>query len=498
MKRLPAYILAALIVFAGSWLMFRFIREGFYPLAAFLGACVVFLGVTFARKTLFPYRWLSVGIVLAVLFTIYPIFYTVFLSFTNMSGGHLLTKTQAIDRIKSVTYTPEEAVTYEWTAYAKGGSEYLLVIADPDGKLQVAKPGELPRPLDADAPPETVDGYKMLNPIEALRSIDAIGAVSYGVAPDIVSIISSSEATATVGRYEYDRGADSFTDAKTGTVYASSRRGAFESESGDALIPGFMVNVGADNYARFLGNDGYRKPILSVIVWNFVFALGSVGLSFALGLLIALLFEDLPGRRVIRALLIIPYPVPVLVSIMVWKALLNERLGLVTNLIASTFGVSPHFFTEAIWAQAALIVINVYLSYPYFYILSSGALKSIPGELFEAAKIDGAGPWAITKKITLPLVLRILGPLLIASFSFNFNNFTLIWGFNAGLPAMPDTIVPMGYTDLLISFIYRLGFSTANAADYGFAAAITVMLFLFVSVMVFFQTLNSKALKEAV
>ena len=94
------------------------------------------------------------------------------------------------------------------------------------------------------------------------------------------------------------------------------------------------------------------------------------------------------------------------------------------------------------------------------------------------------------------MLLRILGPLLIASFSFNFNNFTLVWGFNAGLPAMADTIVPMGHSDLLISFIYRLGFNTANAADYGFSAAITVMLFILVSLMVFFQTINTRAMKE--
>lgn len=498
MKRIPAYILAAIIVFFGSWLMFRFIREGFYPLAAFIGACVVFLGVAFAKKTFFPYRWLSVGIVLAVLFTVYPIFYTLFLSFTNMSGGHLLTKEQAIQRISSVTYTPEEAPVYSWTAYKHGSSDYLLVISDRDGNLSTVKP-DAPvkaRP-DLAALPETVDGYRKLSPIDSLREIDAIGKLKYGQSPDVISIVSASEATATMGRYEYDHDRDSFTDAKTGMAFRPVR-GTYRSASGDELIPGFMVGIGAENYTRFLGNDGYRKPILSIILWNLVFALGSVGISFGLGLLIALMFEDLPGKRIIRSLLIIPYPVPVLVSIMVWRALLNERMGLVTNLIASTFGVSPHFFTEAAWARAALIVINVYLSYPYFYILSSGALKSIPGDLFEAARIDGAGPLMITGKITLPLVLRILGPLLIASFSFNFNNFTLIWGFNAGLPAMPDTIVPMGYTDLLISFIYRLGFSTANAADYGFAAAITVMLFIFVSVMVFFQTINSKALKEAV
>jgi ABC-type sugar transport system permease subunit len=212
--------------------------------------------------------------------------------------------------------------------------------------------------------------------------------------------------------------------------------------------------------------------------------------------MIALLFEDLKYKRLIRSLLIIPYPVPVLVSIMVWRALFNENMGLVTTAIANIFGFSPRFFTNAAATRFALILINVYLSYPYFYVLSSGALKSISGDLFEAAAIDGAGPFTVVRKIVLPQVMRILAPLVIASFCFNFNNFTLVWGFNSGLPAMADTAVPMGHTDLLISFIYRLGFSSSNAADYGFSAAITVLLFIVVALMVFFQTLNTKTMKE--
>jgi ABC-type sugar transport system permease subunit len=498
MKRILSLLVIGLGVFLGSLLMFRFIRDGFYPLASFLGACIVFLALVFLKKSFFPFRWLSIGIVLAVLFTVYPIFYTVFLSFTNMSGGHLLTKQQAIERISSITYTPDGGLSYSWTGYRKGSSSFMIVVTDSNNKSSVALPGEPLRPLAVTGDlPETLNGYTKMNMVETVQNIQALGSIEFGALPDVISVSSVTEASATKGRYAYNKSADTFTDVRNGTVY-SPVRGTYSTASGDALIPGFMVNVGAENYSRFLGNDGYRKPMVEIILWNIFFALASVFISFALGLLIALAFEDLPGKRIIRSLLIIPYPIPVLVSIMVWRALLNEPMGLVTNLLTTVFGISPHFFTDASWARGALILINVYLSYPYFYILSSGALKSIPGELFEAARIDGAGTFVILKSITLPMVFRILGPLLIASFSFNFNNFTLIWGFNAGLPAMADTIVPMGHTDLLISFIYRLGFSTANAADYGFAAAITVMLFVFVSLMVFFQTLNSRAMKETV
>ena len=344
-------------------------------------------------------------------------------------------------------------------------------------------------------PPATIEDLKIVDMVEAVQGIDALGALKFGPESASIAIQGLGEAAVTKRAFAYDAASGVMTSLETGDTYRA-KNGTFASGSGKTLSPGFMVNIGFDNYSRFIGNDGYRRPMVTIIVWNLAFAFFSVLFSFALGLIIALAFEDLPGKRIIRSLLIIPYPIPVLVSIMVWRALLNERMGLVTGLLSSLFGFAPHFFTDVNWTRFAIVLINVYLSYPYFYILSSGALKSIPKDLYEAADIDGAGPLVTLRSITLPMLLRILGPLLIASFSFNFNNFTLVWGFNAGLPAMADTLVPMGHTDLLISFIYRLGFATANAADYGFSAAITVMLFIFVSLMVFFQTINTRALKE--
>ena len=89
------------------------------------------------------------------------------------------------------------------------------------------------------------------------------------------------------------------------------------------------------------------------------------------------------------------------------------------------------------WTRFALILVNVWLSYPYFYVISAGAIRSIPGEIYDAAIVDGASAWSKFSRITLPLLLRILMPLLIASFTFNFNNFNVIYIFNFGIPPMP-------------------------------------------------------------
>jgi ABC-type sugar transport system permease subunit len=373
----------------------------------------------------------------------------------------------------------------------------MLLLEQDDGFYTV-KQGELPEHIDipASGPPARIEGYSLMTRVETMQNLQALGDVEFGRPPQIIKIMSLQEVAVQLPAYTYNGGEDTFTDNRSGEVFRPVR-GTFTSERGNTLAPGFFLGIGWDNYVRFLGNSAFLKPVAGVFFWNICFSLFSVLFSFALGLLIALLFQNIKYGRLIRSLLIIPYPVPVLVSIMVWRALLNENMGLVTLLVSSLFGFTPRFFTNVMQTRFALILINVYLTYPYFYVLSSGGLRSISRELFEAAAIDGANYFTVVRKIILPMLMRILAAPVIASFCFNFNNFTIIWGFNAGLPAMADTAVPMGYTDLLISFIYRLGFSSSNAADYGFSAAITVLLFLVVAMMVAFQTYNTKALKES-
>jgi len=485
----------ALFCFLGCWFMFRLFGDGFIPLGLFVGAAVCFVTLVMLHKSLTAWRWLTVGIVMAFMFTIYPIFYTVYLSFTNMGGGHLLTKAQAIQRLSQDMYNPEDGGSWGWTAYRRN-NDFLLLLEHDDEYFTV-RPGRSVESFNyTGSDPAQIDGFTLMNRVETIQNLTVLGNIEFGQAPQIIKILSMSEVAVQLPMYIYDSDEDTFTDQRNGEVYRPVT-GTFTSDRGNTLSPGFFVNIGFHNYNRFLSNPGFTQPIVRIIIWNICFSLFSVLISFGVGMMIAILFDDLKYKRIIRTLLILPYPIPVLVSIMIWRALLNDNLGLVTTLLYNIFGSSPQFFTVTGWTRFALIMLNVYLSYPYFYILSSGALRSIPGELYEAAAIDGAGSFAVLHKITLPMIMRILAPLLIASFTFNFNNFTLIWTFNSGLPAIADAAITMGHTDLLISFIYRLAFSLSGAPDYGFAASITVMLFIIVTLMVVFQTWNTKTIKEA-
>jgi maltose/maltodextrin transport system permease protein len=145
-------------------------------------------------------------------------------------------------------------------------------------------------------------------------------------------------------------------------------------------------------------------------------------------------------------------------------------------------GVHPAWFSSPFLAKTMLLIVNTWLGFPYMMVLCMGLIKAIPSELYEASAIAGAGPLTNFFQITLPLIVKPITPLLIASFAFNFNNVMLIALLTGGRPDFLDTKVPAGTTDLLVSFTYRIAFEDSGA-NFGLAAAISTVLFLMVAVL---------------
>jgi ABC-type sugar transport system permease subunit len=110
-------------------------------------------------------------------------------------------------------------------------------------------------------------------------------------------------------------------------------------------------------------------------------------------------------------------------------------------------------------------------------LVSSGALQAIPSDIYEAARVDGATPWQRFYNVTLPLLLVSVGPILISSFTFNFNNFNVIYLYNRGRPPIVGAETPAGHTDILVTYTFRLAFEGGQGSDFGLAAAITVVIF---------------------
>ncbi len=132
------------------------------------------------------------------------------------------------------------------------------------------------------------------------------------------------------------------------------------------------------------------------------------------------------------------------------------------------------------WPRIAVVMVSVWLTTPYFFLVSMGALQSIPGELTEAAKVDGGGAWQIFRRVTLPLLLVAVAPLMIASFAFNFNNFNNVYLLTGGGPYNGTSSIA-GNTDILISYTYKLAIASGKGSDYGLASAVAIIIFFLVA-----------------
>jgi len=491
--------LAFLIVLdlSAVWYLNRLVQLGYYPLAIASLLILIFVNIVLLRKEAYPIRWMVVGFVLMAMFTIYPIIFTIWVSFTNYGEGHLITKEQAIDQILKEKYLPETGKSYTWVAFRTQEGDYALWLLDSEGNGYLAVPGEpLTQPqsgemgvgeFDEDGIPETIEGYNRLNVFQASTDPN-LTEIQFGDPENSIQIRSPKEAAELLPLYVYDPEQDAMIDQQTGVVYQNIR-GTFSAPNGEQLRPGFISPIGFTNFKEFFTSPALRGPLVRIITWNFAFAFFSLILNFSLGLAIAIMFNDqrFPLKKLIRSLLIIPYTVPALLTILIWRGMLNPELGVIDRILESIFGWAPPWFTDQWWAKVAILLINLWLSYPYFMLICSGALQSISSDYYDAAQVDGANVFQQFWRITLPLLLVAVGPLLIASFVFNFNNFNLIYIFNAGGPPMAGTPTPAGHTDILISYVYNLAFTASRGVNYGFAAAITIVIFFIVGAITLIQ-----------
>jgi maltose/maltodextrin transport system permease protein len=281
----------------------------------------------------------------------------------------------------------------------------------------------------------------------------------------------------------------SLTQTSTGAVYKPNpKTGYFETAAGDRVSPGFKVGIGFANYSRMLFDADFRGPFASIFVWTVVFAALTVVFAGGLGMTLAVLlnWEALPNRTLYRTLLFLPYAVPGFISILVFRGLFNQNFGEINAILNSLFGIRPAWFADPLLAKTMLLIVNTWLGFPYFMILCAGLIKAIPADLYEASALAGAKPLDNFFKITAPLILKPLTPLLISAFAFNFNNFVLISLLTDGRPDFLNTKLPAGTTDILVSYTYRIAFTDAGQ-NFGLAAAISTIIFILVAIMALLQ-----------
>lgn len=290
----------------------------------------------------------------------------------------------------------------------------------------------------------------------------------------------------------YDKKTDIVTDILTSAKYTDDGRGNYRNPTNkeDYLDPGWRQGIWFENFISLVTEPRVRDPLISVFIWTVIFAVTTVITQFALGLLVAIAMDrKIRGRGVYRSLMILPYAMPSIMSILIWGGML-DRNGAINTLL----NLDVSWLQDPFMAKISVLLVNLWLGFPYFYLISSGSLQAIPKELAESASIDGANARQIFRLITLPLLLRMLTPLLIASFAFNFNNFNIIYLLTGGGPK-PELDSLAGATDILISYTYKLAFDT-TVQNYGLASAVSVVIFVIVASISMYGIRKSKVLDD--
>lgn len=234
--------------------------------------------------------------------------------------------------------------------------------------------------------------------------------------------------------------------------------------------------IGWANY-RQIFSSGFRD-LASMTGWTLLFATTVVGLSFFLGALLATVMNRAGAQiaKIYRMIFILPWVIPTVITLLMWQGLLDTEDGMINHFL-SLFGIpAVPWLSNPLVARISTILVMVWFSFPYFMVVSTGLIKNIPKDYYEAAKVDGANAFFLFFRITIPLVFRALVPTLIMSFLLQFNQFG-VYVLTAGGPAS-DVIGAPGATDLLITYVFNTAFNTNR---YGLAAAYSVIIFLFVA-----------------
>lgn len=259
--------------------------------------------------------------------------------------------------------------------------------------------------------------------------------------------------------------------------------------------------TGFDNFVTLLGggisanSKVFAYTFREVLLWTIVWAVFATFTNYILGMIVAILInkKGVKFKKLWRTILVMTIAVPQFVSLMFMSQLLADQ-GLINNLLLKWGWIDKAipFLTDGTVARITIIVVNIWIGIPYSMLICTGILMNIPEDLYESARIDGAGPVKAYMKITLPYMLHVTTPYLITQFIGNLNNFNVIFLLTGGNPSSLD-MQYAGKTDLLITWLYKL---TVNESQYGIASVIGIFTFIIVAVLSLILYNRSKSVKN--
>ncbi len=501
-----AALAVALVAGFGGVLL---LRLGFPDLPGWTGLVIglvvlvsVLWGISKRFAWIMPWYYVLPAIVFLLTFTFFPVLLTIWLAFTDYAGARngqlsVPTTTPTVD-VDGVRVTVADPAGLNCDVLRNGcidvraevySAELLpvAVVGYANGVLTLAEPlprGREPRQVEMFLPGL---GFDFSTGIEDVDGVEVRLLRAPPFEPDLerVGIQMADEVQRRIVAHD-------------GAVFTL-----------DAPLPdGFEATaiaryndygyIGLRNFTTILARA--QRSLIPVFAWNVSFAVLTILINTAFGVLLAVLLNnpDLRFRNVYRTMLILPWALPNIITIQVWRGFLNENFGAV-NRVLMLFDITPepiNWLGVAMAAKGAVLLVNLWLGLPFMMTAVLGALSAIPRELYEAAKIDGASAWQGFWGVTAPLLRTALIPITLTGFAFNFNNFNLIFLLTDGGPPVDWGTATARGTDILISWAYNEAFRSQGGYAYGLGSAISILIFVITVAVSLVNFRVTGALKE--
>ncbi len=253
--------------------------------------------------------------------------------------------------------------------------------------------------------------------------------------------------------------------------------------------------VGIRNYMEILGDfnpikhtpagrQANYQNFFYTLFFTVVWTVTNVAYGVTMGLILALMLnvKGLRGKAGYRVLFILPWALPNYITALIWRGMFHRQFGVINQILALFGGSQISWFESPVTSFLAVLTTNGWLSVPFMMVVALGALQSIPADLYEAARVDGATRWQQFASITLPSLKPALVPAVILSVIWTFNMFNIIYLVSAGEPASS--------TEILITQAYKLAFEQYR---YGYAAAYSTIIFAILLIYGVFQNRITRA-----
>ncbi|RKM62161.1 sugar ABC transporter permease [Butyrivibrio sp. CB08] len=273
---------------------------------------------------------------------------------------------------------------------------------------------------------------------------------------------------------------------------------AFTNYDQEHQPPGNLFDwVGLENFGKLLSaGDRLSATFWPVLGWTLIWGFAATFTCYFGGMVLAMIINSkgIKFKKFWRTIFVITMAIPSFITLRVVATMLGER-G-IFNVLLQQWGFTVKalpFLSNTTWARFSVILVNFWIGVPVTMLMVSGILMNIPEELYESAKLDGAGPFTMFRKITFPYMWFVTTPYLIANLISNFNNFNTIYFMTGGEPNTLEYFKGAGKTDLLVTWLYKL---TKDSNDYNLAATIGIIIFAISAVFTLISFSRSGAMKN--